>query len=386
MPAASWLLPAGLADILPPDAAFEAAMVERLMAVFAARGYRRVKPPLLEFEDTLLAGPGAAMTGMTFRLMDPVSQRMMALRADMTLQVARIAASRLGNAPRPLRLSYAGQVLRAKVSAPQPERQLGQCGVELIGSAAPEADAEAIVLAAEAVAAAGLADVTIDLTMPTLVPAVAAGLGLSQEATAALVTALDRKDVTRVERIAGPRAPVFRALLRASGPARTTLARLESIDLPEAGRAELARLGDVASRIGAGHPRLVLTVDPVEHRGFEYHSGVSFTLYARRARAELGRGGRYVSTRGEPSTGFSLYTDALLQALPKPKPERVLYLPMGTPAALARRLRATGWVTVAGLEDIGDVRAEARRLLCTHVLAGKSVKPAGQGRDRGTRD
>ncbi|NQV44142.1 MAG: ATP phosphoribosyltransferase regulatory subunit, partial [Rhodospirillales bacterium] len=110
------LLPAGMADVLPPDAAFEATVVERLMARFGAQGYGRVKPPLLEFEENLLRGPGSAMSSQTFRLMDPVSQRMMGLRADMTPQVARIATSRLRKAPRPLRLSYAGQVLRVKGS------------------------------------------------------------------------------------------------------------------------------------------------------------------------------------------------------------------------------------------------------------------------------
>ena len=75
-----YLLPAGLKDGLPPDAAFEAAMVERLMACFAAWGYERVKPPLIEFEDALLSGMGAAMASDTFRLMDPVSQRMMGVR------------------------------------------------------------------------------------------------------------------------------------------------------------------------------------------------------------------------------------------------------------------------------------------------------------------
>ena len=120
------LLPAGLRDILAPDAAFEAAVVERVMACFAAHGYERVKPPLIEFEDGLLAGPGAALASETFRLMDPVSQRMMGVRADMTLQVARIAASRLKNLPRPLRLSYAGQVLRVTGSQLRPERQFGQ--------------------------------------------------------------------------------------------------------------------------------------------------------------------------------------------------------------------------------------------------------------------
>ncbi len=89
------LLPAGLRDLLPPDAETEASAVEALMEVFAAHGYQRVKPPLLEFEDSLLAGSGAAVAEQTFRLMDPDSQRMMGLRADTTPQVARIATTRL---------------------------------------------------------------------------------------------------------------------------------------------------------------------------------------------------------------------------------------------------------------------------------------------------
>ena len=99
-----FLLSAGLSDGLPPDAGFEAATIERLIGCFAAWGYDRVKPPLIEFEDSLLSGPGEAMAADTFRLMDPVSQRMMGLRADITPQVGRIAASRLRNMPRPVRL------------------------------------------------------------------------------------------------------------------------------------------------------------------------------------------------------------------------------------------------------------------------------------------
>jgi ATP phosphoribosyltransferase regulatory subunit len=89
------LLPAGLRDLLPPEAETEAASVEALMEVFAAHGYQRVKPPLLEFEDSLLAGSGAAVAEQIFRLMDSESQRMMGLRADTTPQVARIATTRL---------------------------------------------------------------------------------------------------------------------------------------------------------------------------------------------------------------------------------------------------------------------------------------------------
>src|SRR5437763_4085957 len=108
------LLPAGLYDLLPPDAEIEAELTARLMGVLASHGYQRVKPPLVEFEETLLSGTGTATASDTFRLMDPISHRMVGVRADMTPQVARIAASRMSHMPRPLRVSYGGQGRRGK--------------------------------------------------------------------------------------------------------------------------------------------------------------------------------------------------------------------------------------------------------------------------------
>src|SRR6266852_1862859 len=150
------LLPTGFYDLLPPEAEIEAAVTGQLMGVLAAHGYERVKPPLVEFEETLLSGAGAAMASDTFRTMDPISHRMIGVRADMTPQVARIAATRLASWPRPLRLSYAGQVLRVRGSQMRPERQVGQAGAELIGAEGPAADVEAIAVAGEALATVGV--------------------------------------------------------------------------------------------------------------------------------------------------------------------------------------------------------------------------------------
>ncbi|HEY8351250.1 MAG TPA: ATP phosphoribosyltransferase regulatory subunit, partial [Sphingomonadales bacterium] len=97
------LLPEGFHDDLPPDAEYEASIGERLLARFYAFGYERVSPPLVEFEESLLAGSGRALSRQMFRLMDPASQRMMGIRTDMTIQVARIAGTRLAAAARPLR-------------------------------------------------------------------------------------------------------------------------------------------------------------------------------------------------------------------------------------------------------------------------------------------
>ncbi|MEE8188108.1 MAG: ATP phosphoribosyltransferase regulatory subunit [Kiloniellales bacterium] len=381
------LLPAGLQDVLPPQAGQEAAVVEALIACFAARGYERVKPPLLEFEETLLSGAGAAVAQQTFRLMDPVSQHMMGLRADMTPQVARIAATRLKNAPRPLRLCYGGQVLRVRGSQLRPERQFGQVGAELIGAPQEGADAEVVLLAAEALGAAGVAGLSVDLNLPPLVRAMADSLGLDEERSAALHQALDRKDVAAVGEIAGRQAGSFQALLRAAGPAEEALSALADQALPEAATGELARLGRVVELIRAAAPDLTLTVDPAEHRGFEYQTGISFILFAQGVRGELGRGGRY-TTEGpdgpgsgapESSTGFTLFMDTVQRALPEAEPPRRLYLPEGCEAGAARALREEGWITLAGLEPVGDDLAEARRLGCNHALVEGRVVEVKDG-------
>ncbi len=373
------LLPAGLHDFLPPDAEREAATVERLMAVIAGWGYERVKPPLLEFEETLLAGVGEATAGQTFRLMDPISQRMMALRADMTLQVARIAGSRLAQAPRPLRLSYAGQVLRVRGNEMRPVRQFGQVGVELIGADAAAGDAEVATLAAAALQAVGVSHLSLDLTAPTLVAAVLDDAGLDPAHRHALRHALDRKDAERTAALAGPAGPALARLLAAGGPADRAVVRVADLDLNGPGRRELDRLLAVVERVRAALPTLDVTVDLVEHRGFEYHSGVSFSLFARGVRGELGRGGRYRSAVGgeaaEPATGMTLFLDSVMRAGPPIEAPARLYVPFATPPAEAERRRAEGWVTVVGLAPESDPAAEARRLGCAQRLSDDGIVP-----------
>ena len=292
------LLPAGLRDVLAPDAAHEAAIVERLLGSFARWGYRRVKPPLVEFEASLLEGAGAAMAGETFRLMDPVSQAMMGVRADMTLQIARIAASRLAAEARPLRLSYAGDVLRVRGTQLRPERQFVQVGGELIGAAGPAADTEVILMAVRALRGIGLDRLSVDLTFPTLIATLSRFLGIAGDREAAMRAGARQQGPAGPRRGAGRDAEsraIFLALLDATGPAGPGLALLEATGMPAEARADVDHLADVAARLGAAAPDLALTVDPVEYRGFEYHTGIGFTVYRNGSRGEIGAGGRYLA-------------------------------------------------------------------------------------------
>ncbi len=365
------LLPAGLSDLLAPDARAEALAVDCLIGCCEAYGYERVKPPMLEFEESLLAGAGSAVAGDTFRLMDPVSQRMLGLRADMTPQVVRIAACRMTAAPRPLRLCYAGQVLRQRGDQLRPERQFAQVGAELIGLDSAAADAEVALLACDALLALGVRELSLDLTLPSLVGTVGTALGLPERQLRLLGEALDRKDAASVADLAGAKAEPFLALLAAVGPLDSALERLQALELPEEAAQQVIRLSEVAAMLVAAAPDLTITVDPVEHRGHVYQIGLSFTLFGKSVRGELGRGGRYLADRldgsSEPGTGFTLFTDTVMRAAPAGSVAARLFLPEGTARAEAVALRAEGWATVHGLEPVADEEAEARRLRCSHL-------------------
>ncbi|MEN3974804.1 ATP phosphoribosyltransferase regulatory subunit [Emcibacter sp. SYSU 3D8] len=371
------LLPEGLHDTLAPRAELESRAVVALLACFSAHGYDQVAPPLVEFEDSLLAGVGAAEGRRMFRLMDPASHRMMGVRTDMTTQVARVATTRLAAAPRPLRLCYAGQVLRVESGKLRSEREFGQAGIELIGTASTGAEAEVLLLAAEALHSVGAVDFTIDLTVPTLVPAVSAGLGLDAARAAIARDALDEKDMAGLSVFDGRVREVFETLLLAGGEADKALDALTGLDLPGEAAALVEELRAMVGTLRGAAPALTLTIDPGEYRNFEYHTGICFTAFDRNGSRELGRGGRY-QVQGaaslEPAVGFTVYVDSLLRALPEPRRANAVFVPAGTPREAAEGLRSSGWRTVAGLDAVADDAREARRLGCSHVYRNGSVE------------
>ncbi len=367
------LLPAGLRDTLPPEAELEAISVARIMERFAAHGYQRVETPLLEFEESLFAGAGGATAEHTFRLMDPQSQRMMGVRADITPQISRLAASRLAAAPRPLRLAYSGQCLRVRGTQLQPERQFSQAGIELIGADTPQADAEIILVAADALAATGLDEISFDLTFPHLTLSLLEGV--DSRRLGELTHALDRKDSLAVADAGGPMQALLLRLLAASGPVEQAIPALLDIPLPEIARGHAIRMAETVVAVRKASPALRLTADPVEFRGYQYHTGICMTVFATGRQAELGRGGRYLSGESEPASGISLYPDSIARIAPPPPLRPRLYLEFGTPPETAQAYRARRFATVPGLQPVADPMQEAKRLRCTHLYRDGDAVP-----------
>ncbi len=370
------LLPEGMRDVLPPDAAFEACATEQIMAVFEGWGYDRVSPPLIEFEESLLTGCGAATADQTFRLMDPLSQRMMGLRPDITMQAARIATTRLKHAPRPLRLGYAGQVLRIKGSQLRPGRQFTQVGAELIGSSSARADSEVILMALAALESLGVPRISVDISIPTLVYGVLSGMDISPETGNLIRSALDSKDAAEITALRADLGDevsgILGSMLAAAGPADKTLEILKNLDLPAPAEAERAALEEVVENVRKGAPDINVTIDPVESRGFEYHVGVTFSFFSLDCRSELGRGGRYLAGHAnderEQATGITLFMDTVLRTVPLSRRGLKIFLPVGTPPETALKLRKENWITVCGLDQSDDQAGDARKLGCSHIF------------------
>jgi len=357
------LLPEGLEDRLPLEAARITAAMHACLDVLDAHGYDRVRPPLLEFEASLagrMAGVNVGESSTMFRFVDPASLRTLALRSDMTPQVGRIAATSLAGAARPLRLAYCGDTVVIKASQLDPARERLQLGAELIGSDSVAAAGEIVMLAIEALKAAGLTEISVDFTLPDLVDTLAAkAFPLAGEQIEAVRRELDTKDAGGL-RAAGGEA--YLPLLYATGPFETALAALRDVDAGGALKSRLDGLEAIAAHIGDAAR---ITLDPTERHGFEYQSWFGFTLYADGLRRAAGRGGTYrIAGSEEAATGFTLYLDRLAEAAPQPEAARVVYLPLGYDRAAAARLRAEGWRTLAQLAEGED----AAMLGCTHIL------------------
>ena len=345
------LLPSGFVDVLQGDAEKEARAISKMMDVFYGYGYERVKPPLVEFEESLLApGPGAALSQETFRMMDPASHRMMGLRSDITPQIARIARSRLADAPRPLRLTYANDVLRTRGSQQRLERQFCQVGCEIVGSGHDDAYVEIGTIALLALDAVNVPDVTIDLAAPRLLDQLLDDFDVPETQHAGIYEAVRKRDIHDVKASHAALADVISALLDSAGAWEKACAEFQNMKLSDAAKERLSALQNLAQGLQDSVSALSLssvsiTIDALETRGFDYHTGIAFTLYSAQARGELGRGGGYDIRFGdqgsaEVATGFTLYMDSVDSVIPEEAARKAVYVAVSDGWDVCRKLQS----------------------------------------------
>ncbi|MFN7752541.1 MAG: ATP phosphoribosyltransferase regulatory subunit [Pseudomonadota bacterium] len=355
----NWLLPEHVEDVLPPEAEQVEALRSRLLALFRGHGYRTVIPPMLEFVDSLRVGTGIDLDLRTVKVADQLSGRLMGLRADITPQVARIDAYR---APRTgvARYAYCGSVLHARPASGSARRELLQLGAELFGHGGVASDIEVQRLMLEALRAAGLGGIHLDLGHVGVFRALVAGAGVEATLEAELFEALQRKDEPLVASLTGSLPEPWRAALRrlprlygdegVLAEARACLPREPAL---------LSALDALEAIAQATREAATLHVDLAELRGYRYHTGVVFAAYTASHPSAVAAGGRYDELgaafgRARPATGFSLDLFALSALVGPQAQSGVILAPGGQAAGLAdaiAALRAAGEKVVV---DLGD--------------------------------
>jgi ATP phosphoribosyltransferase regulatory subunit len=316
-----WMLPEGIDELLPPQAAELEALRRQLLDLFASWGYELIMPPFIEFLDSLLTGTGHDLDLQTFKLTDQLSGRLMGVRADMTPQAARIDAHQLRR-DHPARLCYIGTVLRARPDSAGGSRDPLQVGAELFGHAGAESDIEIISLMLQVLRIAGIEQPHLDLGHVGIFRSLAREAGLSPQAESELFDALQRKAITEIDELLGSVRPVeAREMLAALPELHGGVEVLDQAGsrLKNAGaevQAALRSLWAVAAAVERRFPRLPLHFDLAELRGYRYQTGIVFAAYAAGYGRELARGGRYdeigrVFGRSRPATGFSADLKAL---------------------------------------------------------------------------
>jgi ATP phosphoribosyltransferase regulatory subunit len=359
-------LPQGMRDLLPDEALARRDLSRVVLERFSLHGYRLVIPPAFELASVLERGLGASVADDVIRFIEPESGAVAVLRPDMTPQIARIVATRLGEREPPFRIAYEGTVLRRRASRAKKHRQIPQVGVELCGVAGPEGDLELLCLAAETARGAGLERFTIDVSDAGIVRGLLDGLPASQ--AAAISNALARKDEASLAELCEGVVDDTRviALARIHGGRE---AAVEAVSLLRGTRAEapatrLLALVDAAIARGLGDR---LSVDPGEVRGFSYYTGTIFSIYADGPGEPVGSGGRYDDLLARygaprPAVGLAFDLDALEWALrasrqPVMRTSGVVVVGRHDDARLDE-LRALGVAAVA-LPDAASARAYA---------------------------
>lgn len=319
-----WLLPEGIDEFVPPQAAQIEQLRRELLDMYGLWGYDLVMPPFIEFLDSLLMGTGADIDLKTFKLIDQISGRLMGVRADMTTQVARIDAHHLDN-DSPSRLCYMGTVLHTRPNGFGGTRAPLQIGAELYGHADFQSDVEVISLMLETFVISRVENVSVDLGHVGIFRGLANEAGLNKEQEAILFNALQRKAVPEIHEILvqldisqslktrilslpdlNGDAEVIaeaRQLLQGSAPCV-----MQAIDYVE----------QVATSVCKSYPKLPLHYDLAELRGYNFHTGVVFSAYVPESGVEVARGGRYDNIgsdfgRQRPATGFSTDLNTLIR-------------------------------------------------------------------------
>jgi ATP phosphoribosyltransferase regulatory subunit len=365
--------PDGVVDILLEDAQLKSYIEGKLCEVFRSWGFAEVITPTFEFHDVFRTG-GIDLKRI-YKLSDPEGN-ILALRADLTTPVARVVATRLREAPKPLRLYYIGNVFRLRESERGGRDEFTQAGVELIGSDLPCSDAEVIAIAIESLERLGIEEFQINLGQIDFFKGIVEHTSLSEAEVEMIKERIDKKDIVGLEKILKKcdlpevKRSFIRKILSLCGGEETIERALTLVDNDSSQKA-VENLGEVYRILGEYGLKDRVVIDLGEVRGFGYYTGVMFEGFSRWSGSAILNGGRYDDLIAKfgypcPAVGFAIDIERIKTIVQKeglvqlPKIDRLIRFTeemRGQAYKAAKALREKGETVELEVMKRGEVEA-----------------------------
>lgn len=315
-------LPQGVRDILPDEAERIGRVESVLLSVFAKYGFKKIITPLLEYVDVLSLGVGGDLKDRVVKYIDPSTGRVMAIRPDITPQIARVVATRMRGDKLPLKLCYNENVIRYQEPRDGKSTEVLQIGAEHIsGKASPEADAQMIVMAVEALREVGLRDFKIDIGDVGFLRKILES-HFDEGLRKTVQSMLEKKDTSGLTAflgdVRGIKADEKELLLSLTTfyGEEEVIEKAASLTKDKAALSSLEYLREVIEIIAKKGLKDWITIDLGEVRGFDYYTGIIFEGFASGIGKPILGGGRYDSLLGKygypcAATGFAFDVEHL---------------------------------------------------------------------------
>ena len=369
------LLPIGFRDILTNEAELQFEYGQKLVKNFNSWGYSFIEPPIIEFEKTLADIKNKFLNKKTLSFLDPLTKDKISLRPDITTQLARIAEDRLFGLPKPLRLCYFGDVFRADKPKLSSDRQFKQAGIEIIDSKSLLADIEVINLSLDSLKKINFKKISLDINIPIILEKIFDDFKITSIKRNDLRKLVANKNIKEIYNYNSKLFDILKAIIDSSGPLKKNIKKIQKIRIGTNAKKVIKDFIKVSSLfLKKNYDEYKISIDLLDHRGFEYYTGITFSIFCLNSSKEVCRGGRYLTSKNKDAVGstFLLNQFLSLKNVSKNSKKRILISYNNSFDKNLPDLRKKGWITIQNIESDNDKKI-AKLHNCKFVFKNNKI-------------